>query len=170
MAIFSKSIYRLTMLLALLGVFFLMLPPDRAQALEAAPFEGMAGSWNGSGAIRLASGVTERLRCRAAYSVGSSGHTLIQNLRCSSDSYNFDLRVNLASNGGVVSGNWAEMTHNVTGEVSGRNAKGVIQVNVSGPSFSAAVAVATHGAQQSVSIRAQGGDLKEVTMSLRRGG
>jgi hypothetical protein len=37
-----------------------------------------------------------------------------------------------------------------------------------GPTFTAAVTVATHGTEQSVKIRAQSGDLSQVTITLHR--
>src|SRR3712207_8864383 len=52
----------------------------------------------------LSSGTTERLRCQATYAVASTGTSLRQNLRCASDSYNFELRTDINADGGRVSG------------------------------------------------------------------
>jgi hypothetical protein len=141
---------------------------DHARAQSAGPFEGLSGSWNGEGSSRLSSGATERLRCQATYVAAGGGDTLEQNLKCASDSYNFELRIELTNDGGAILGNWNEVTRNVQGGISGHGSKTLIQAVVRGQSFSAAVSVATHGAQQTVNIRAQSGDLSNVSITLHR--
>ena len=68
-----------------------------------APFRALAGSWAGGGIISLADGNQERLRCRASYDVDGSGTTLRLNLRCASDSYNFDLSSDVEYRDGAIS-------------------------------------------------------------------
>src|SRR5262245_5884287 len=68
------------------------------------PFTGMAGTWAGSGAITLASGAKEQIRCKAAYNVGGSGAKLDLVIRCASASYKFELQSNVASTNGAISG------------------------------------------------------------------
>jgi hypothetical protein len=55
----------------------LFAPPgvETSLAQGAGPFAGMAGSWSGGGAITLASGSHERIRCRAVYEA-PGGRTL----------------------------------------------------------------------------------------------
>ena len=62
-------------------------------ALAAAgPFHDFTGAWSGTGTIRQGNGSTERIRCAANYRTrGSTGHEVDLQLRCASDSYNFDL-------------------------------------------------------------------------------
>jgi hypothetical protein len=146
---------------------FLSATPD-ADAQTTAPFEGLAGKWSVEGSIALTNGTTERLRCDATYAVSGGGETLDQTLHCASDSYNFDLRDNFVDNAGQILGSWNEVTKGVTGGISGRASNGVIQANVSGQAFTAAVTVATHGTEQAVKIRAQSGDLSRVTITLHR--
>ncbi|MGD0639427.1 MAG: hypothetical protein ABSC22_01650 [Roseiarcus sp.] len=155
------------MLIALLAAGSTALPMDRARAQAADPFAGLSGTWAGDGSVRLANGAVERLRCQATYAV-AGGDTLDQSLRCSSDKDSFDFRIQLENNGGAILGNWNELTRRVEGGVSGHGAKGVIQAVVRGQAFYADVTVATHGAQQSVDIRAQGGDLVAASIVLRR--
>src|SRR5262245_24605287 len=81
------------------------------------PFDQMSGTWSGGGAITLASGVKEQIRCRASYDV--SGSNLALTIRCASASYKFELQSNVAHSGGAISGTWAEMTHRVGGTISG---------------------------------------------------
>jgi hypothetical protein len=137
-------------------------------AQGASPFAGMAGSWSGTGAITLASGSHERIRCRAVYESPSGGKTLALRLRCASDSYNFDLNANLTHNGDSVSGSWNELTRNVSGSVSGRASGGTIQAVVSAAVFSANLTLTTKGTRQSVSIRSQGTEFSEAAITLNR--
>ena len=140
-----------------------------AQA-QGGAFAGLEGAWSGTGTITLSSGASERIRCRAAYRVAENGQNLTQNLRCASDSYNFDLRSNVRYEGGAISGNWSETTRNASGSISGRAGGGEIQASVRGASFSAGLSLATRGDRQSVSIRSQGSELSQVSIVLSRVG
>jgi hypothetical protein len=55
------------------------------------PFSAYAGSWTGNGVVTASNGNSERIRCRAHYSVLQSDTDLNQHLRCASDSYHFDV-------------------------------------------------------------------------------
>jgi hypothetical protein len=155
--------------LALLGASFFLLGAGEAPAEDATPFAGVAGKWSGDGSIALTNGTTERLRCDANYVVSGGGDNLDSTLRCASDSYNFDIRFSLVNTSGSLLGNWNETTKNVQGGISGRDSKGLIEVTVRGQAFAAAVTVATRRTEQSVKIRAQSGDLSQVTITLHHG-
>ena len=152
----------------LLGAGLFMPQFDGAQAQTMRPFAGLSGKWTGDGSIALSSGTTERLRCDATYVESGGGDNLDQSLRCASDSYNFDLHISLVDSAGAILGNWSELSRNIQGGISGHDSKGLIQVTARGPSFTAAVTVATHGTEQSVKIRAPSGDLSQVTITLHR--
>lgn len=137
----------------------------------AGPFSGLAGSWSGSGHISLADGSKERIRCRATYAVGGGGTTLQQSLRCASDSYNFELRSDVESHGGRISGNWNESTRQIGGTLSGHARDGRIEVTVENPNFGAHLTLISHGHRQSVIIRAtNGGQFTGASISLTRRG
>ena len=123
----------------------------------AGPFSGLAGSWAGSGHISLSNGTKERIRCRAHYSVGNGGNMLQQSLRCASDSYNFELRSDVESHGGHVTGNWNESTRQIGGTLSGHARQGHIEVSVQNPNFNARLTLISQGRHQSVIIRSSGG-------------
>lgn len=161
----SRSV---SMFVVLLGAVVLLPPIERARAQSTQPFDGLSGKWAGDGSIALTNGTTERLRCDATYAVSGGGENLAQSLRCASDNYKFDLRIALSDQDGAILGNWNEVSKNVAGGISGRDSKGLIQVTARGQTFTAAVTVATHGSEQSVKIRAQSGDLSQVTITLRR--
>jgi hypothetical protein len=82
------------------GVAFLVAafaPASHAQH-AVGPFAGLAGAWNGSGRIEMQNGNGERIRCRARYSVSQADEVLVQDLRCASDSYKFDVNSTSQSN------------------------------------------------------------------------
>ncbi len=138
--------------------------PSLAQG--AGPFAGLAGSWSGGGTVSLSSGASERIRCRATYAGG--GSALQMNLRCASSSYNFNLTSNVQADGNAISGSWTESSRGASGSVSGSASGGQIQARVSGPTFTANLAVSTRGNSQSIVIRSAGTELTGVNISLSR--
>jgi hypothetical protein len=54
-------------------------------------------------------------------------------LRCSSDSFKFELQSSVSHNNGEVAGFWNELTHKVGGTVAGTAAGERIEVRVDGP-------------------------------------
>ena len=143
-----------------------LLSPLAAQA--AGPFSPLAGAWSGGGTLTTADGNTERLRCRATYNVGDAGTDLRLTLRCASDSYNFELGSAVIAQGSRISGTWSEATRNASGSLSGRASGDRIEAAARSESFSANLLLATRGNRQTVSIRSQGADISEVSLSLNR--
>lgn len=142
---------------------------EQGAAEGSGPFSPLAGQWSGSGAVTFASsGSRERLRCRAVYQAPDAGKTLALRLRCASDSYNFDLNANLTHQGDAVTGQWMEITRNVTGSLTGRASGASIQAVASAGIFTANLTLTTHGTKQQVSIRIQGTDLTEAAISLNK--
>jgi hypothetical protein len=143
-----------------------------SHAQSIAPFKRLAGQWSGSGTIDLTDGKREPIRCRASYDVPGDQRNLQLNIRCASDSYNFDLRASATYSSGAVSGTWSESTRLVTGTIAGRADSEHIHVVAKAASFSASLTLTTHGARQSVVIRAHSADagIKGVSMNLRRSG
>ena len=133
-------------------------------------FAALSGSWSGSGSVTLTSGAVERIRCQATYEVAPSGNNFQQNLRCTSDSYNFNLRSSVLRSGDGVSGTWTETTRNASGGISGRMSGNQIQATIQSPAFNASLTLATQGDRQTVNIRSQGTELSAVTIVLRRAG
>jgi hypothetical protein len=64
--------------------------------------------------ISMTNGATERIRCKAAYAVNATGKGVQQTLRCASDSYRVDTSSNVISEGGSLSGSWAEVTRGMS--------------------------------------------------------
>jgi hypothetical protein len=133
------------------------------------PFLGLSGHWSGAGTITMTNGATERIRCRAAYAVDAIGKAVQQTLRCASDSYRVEIISNVVSQGGSLSGSWAEATRGVSGNISGRASGAEIVANVAGAGFTARLDMRTQGERQSVTIRPQGGtDVAVVSIALRK--
>src|SRR6266571_8342850 len=86
----------------------LSLAGSAAQGAASSPFAAMAGSWSGGGTLSTSDGMQESLRCRASYDVDGSGAQLRLNLRCASQSYNFDLASEAQYRGGEITGSWTE--------------------------------------------------------------
>ena len=142
----------------------------QAEPGSGGPFLGLSGHWSGAGTVTLTNGATERLRCKAAYTVNPNGKALQQTLRCASDSYKVEISSNVISEGGSLSGSWAEATRGVSGNISGRASGAEIVANVAGAGFTARLDVRTQGERQSVTIRPQGGtDVTAVSIALRKG-
>lgn len=151
----------------IISAFVLALVASEGHA-QSGPFAGMSGSWAGSGTIGMSNGARERIRCRASYAVGGGGRSLTQHLRCASDSYTFQLASEVQYSGGAISGRWSEATRGVGGELSGTARGSEIRARADGPGFAANLALSTQGDRQSVSIRANGGDITQVSILLSR--
>jgi hypothetical protein len=138
--------------------------PSHAQS---GPFAGMAGNWSGGGTVTLDDGSTERLRCRSSDAVGAGGNGLSLSLVCASDSYRFDLRSDVISDRGTLSGSWSESSRGINGNLEGRGANGNFQVVASAPGFTANISLATRGARQSILITSQGA-FRSASIALSR--
>ncbi len=139
-----------------------------APAKAAGPFSGLDGRWNGIGHIELSDGSKETIHCRATYDVGSSGRAMHQSLRCASDSYNFELRSDVESRGNEISGNWSELTRNISGRLSGHGRRGHIEVDVKSDAFNARLILVSHGNRQSVIITTKGTQFSGAKITLSR--
>jgi hypothetical protein len=137
-------------------------------AAAAGPFAALAGSWSGEGTVMVSNGTNERLRCRATYRVEGQGQDVDLNLRCASDSYNFNLLSTVRYEGGAITGSWSETTHNASGSLSGRASGRQILVSARGGSFAANLLLVTRDNRQSVSIRATGTDVTGADIMLSR--
>jgi hypothetical protein len=131
------------------------------------PFAALAGTWSGVGTMTTSAG-QERLRCRATYRVGGGGDNLQINLRCASESYNFDLSSAVEHRAGTISGSWTETTHNASGTISGRAAGDQVEVAARGENFSASLSLTTRGNRQAVAIRSQGAEIRGISITLNR--
>lgn len=138
-----------------------------ASYAQSGTFAGMAGNWSGGGTVTLEDGSTERIRCRASYAVGAGGTGLNLTLICASDSYKFDLRGNVISDRGALSGSWSESSRGVNGILEGRGANGNFQVLATAAGFVANLSLTTRGNRQSVAIKGESG-FRGASIALSR--
>lgn len=153
--------------LVALTIITLPATASSAHAHDASPITQLAGSWQGSGAVRFEGGQSERLTCRGYYTAKGAGIAIA--LRCASSSAMINLRSTLSYNSGYLSGSWEERTFNASGEVSGRAANGSMNLVIHGSGLSGSMSVSFSGSSQSVSISTSGTGLKSVSITLRRG-
>jgi hypothetical protein len=134
----------------------------------AGSFSNMAGDWSGSGKVVHGNGTAERLRCRASYSIGGNGESVNFSIRCASDSFKIDLSGYMASNNGVLSGRWSEPNYNSAGDLTGRVSGNQITAHGIGNTFSARLSMSTGANQQSVTLRPEATDIRQVSLSFSR--
>lgn len=156
-------------LAAALPVAALLAAGALTPAAAAGPFTNFEGEWSGNGDIAMTDGSREKIRCKASYSVGPSGQALNINVNCASDSYRVNIVSNVVAQGSSFSGTWRETTRQVQGDVTGRvPAPGEYQASLEGTGFGLALSATSNGKQQSITIVAQGTDVQNVKISLRR--
>lgn len=149
------------------GAAALLLMSASASYAQSGPFATFAGSWSGTGTISMSDGSSERIRCRASYTVAGQGTGLQQTLRCASDSYRFDLSSDVTASGSNVSGTWSETSRGINGSLQGRAAGGRVDVLVEAAGFAASLTMTTNGNRQSVLLSSKG-DIKGVSISMTR--
>ena len=143
-------------------------PPALA---ESSPFAGFSGSWTGTGTLRPQGGAAERIRCKAEYRPrGSSEHEVDLQLRCASDSYNFDLTGEFtADEKDQITGRWTERSRNIGGTAVGNASGDRLQVHVESSGFAADLVMTTRNRRQNVTIDSQGGgQVIKAAISLSR--
>ena len=109
------KVTRLICTAATLG-FVLISPWSFAPGTDLSPdFPAPGGRWR----HKLADGSRERILCRAQYSVGEAGRSLVQHLRCASASYRLEISANIQDQGVCLYGSWSEPPMVKWGPISG---------------------------------------------------
>ena len=145
---------------------FLISQPIHAQS--GGIFAGLDGNWSGTGTILVADGGSEKIRCRATYTVSPDSTGLQQNLRCASDSYKFELTTDIHSQGSHVGGYWSESTRNINGSLDGSGTNGEFNVLVSANGFSAELNLKLSGGKQTIVMNSKNTDLRGLNISLSK--
>jgi hypothetical protein len=152
----------------MVSAFFIPLLPTSAAT---GPFADFTGNWSGTGTVRPGSGAIERIRCNANYRPrGSSQHEIDLQLRCASDSYNFDLTGQFtADDRNQITGSWTEHSRSIGGTAIGSASGSRLDVHVESSAFSADLVMVTRNRRQSVTIDSQGGgQIVKASISLSR--
>ncbi len=150
-------------------VLALLLLVGASHGQSGTPFASLAGQWSGVGTIELSDG-REPIKCRASYDVLEEQRKLQLNIRCASESYNFDLRASANYEAGAITGNWSESTRNASGTISGKAEGDRFQIAATGPTFTAELTLLTRGNKQSVTIKSQNdkANVKGASITLQR--
>jgi hypothetical protein len=136
-------------------------------AALAEPIADLAGFWSGNGAVTLASGNTERVKCQVFYKTENTSQ-LRQTLRCASADYTINATADLQVKGGQVTGSWEEKTYAAKGEVTGRYSGESFVLMIKGANFTASMNMALSACKQSINITPKGLDVTKVTIGLAK--
>ena len=132
------------------------------------PVLNLPGRWAGWGAVTLASGATERVKCVATYFVKNKGASVRQNLRCASTNYKIDSTADLAIKAGAANGAWEERSKSNKGAIKGKvTAKG-FDLFVTGETFTAKIKLTTGKCKQSISFVPTNLDVTRISIGLRK--
>jgi hypothetical protein len=162
MAIVNRR--RLALIIAVLG----MGGATGAFAQAANPFAQLAGSWRGSGVVRLADGRNERLSCVGTYAQKAGGSGLSLSIRCESENNNIDMRSSLIYENGGVAGHWQERNFGLEGDVNGSAAATSLRLQISGQ-LQGSMAVSVSGSSHQVNVTTAGPGFKSVLITFSRG-
>jgi hypothetical protein len=165
---FSPAALLVCCLVALVSAFFIPLLPTAAAT---GPFADFSGTWSGTGTVRTGGNAPERIRCNANYRQrGSSQHEVDLQLRCASDSYNFDLAGQFtADDRNEITGQWTERSRNTGGTAIGRANGERLDVHVESGGFAADLVLVTRNRRQSITIDSHGGgQVVKASISISR--
>lgn len=155
--------------LALTAAAFVV--PLPSALAEGGPFADFSGLWSGAGTLRPENGAAEQIRCNANYRQrGSSQREVDLQLRCASDSYNFDMIGEFSvDESNQVSGRWTERTRSVGGTAVGNAEGDRLQLHIESAGFAADVVMVTRNKRQSVTINSHGGgQIVKASITLNR--
>lgn len=135
------------------------------------PLNRYVGTWSGSGSVRLDSGKSESISCRAYYTSPGDGQQLNVAIRCANPSNKIEMRADLSYSGGSLTGTWEERTFNATGAVSGTASDASIKLSING-AIKGSMSVLLNDNRQNVHISTagSGSGLSGVKISLKRQG
>jgi len=131
-------------------------------------FDGLGGTWSGTGSMKPSAGPREKVRCKVAYNITRPGRSVSLDLRCASDAYKMVLSANIEQNGTELSGNWFESEYRQGGKVYGTNKDGLIEARIEGNTVAALVTIQTKANHQSFLMEAPGSWMSEVAIELNK--
>ncbi len=154
--------------LALVAILAGVTVPTLSFAEGSTPFSQLAGSWKGSGQVRLDDGRSERLSCRGYYVEKAKGAELSIAIRCQSDTNKIEMRSGLTYENGRVNGHWEERTFSAEGTMSGSASANKLNLRISGQ-VTGSMSVSVNGSTHRVGITTAGPGFKGVTITFSRG-
>lgn len=154
--------------LLLAGCLALLAPP-RGHAVDASPFEKLAGRWVGEGRLGVRSNATEQVKCRVTYIVSSPADELQQTIRCASASGSIEVRSTVLHSAGKLTGTWTELERKMHGDVTGTLTPRGFKVSVQGEDLKANMDIVVLGTKQVIEIQFIDSSLIGLTLILEKG-
>jgi len=133
-------------------------------------FVSLDGAWFGSGSVRLVNGKSERLKCKGYYNAKTGGSTLGMAIACGNAAFKINMRANLASAGGKITGTWEEREFNQTGNVVGKPTGSGFALKFSGAISGTMNVSLTGSGGQTVSISTGGPGFTGVNLQFAKNG
>ena len=158
-----QSLRRLASMAAILLCAVLIALPA---AGETSPLEALAGSWSGTGVVKVSGGGREHGKCNASWELPTPSRVTVQ-LTCASESYKVVVSGHLEYRDGLITGGWSEATRDVGGTISGRAEGNRLQLDISGI-VTATLTIDTEGDHQSILIQLQGGKFESGSATMTR--
>jgi hypothetical protein len=144
------------------------LSPQLASAAPGGAFSSFAGEWTGVGRLFGADGKTAPLRCRETNVVSDDNISLTQTLVCANERYRGEFHVTLFTDGHIVRGTFQDVARGAGGNVYGQVARGAIVATITAPGVRALLSAKTSANRQDVTVEPEGGQLRRVTVTMRR--
>ncbi len=151
-----------------IAILSTLLIPSVVFAQEATPFGQLAGSWRGSGQVRLEDGSSERLSCRGYYTQKATRSELSLSIRCQSENNKIEMRSGLTYENGRVTGHWEERNFSVEGEVSGSASTNKLSLRFNGQ-LTGSMSLSVSGSTHQVNITTGGPGFRGVSITFSRG-
>ncbi len=153
----------------------LAITPQLAPAASAAGvFASLVGTWSGKGVMHLEDGQQETIACEANYKEKDKGKKrgtkLTMTLKCDSNRFKVNLRSRLSHKAGALSGGWMEIDREVSGSGKGQIDDQSISLYLNAVGFSADLQVARGDCAQAIELTPESGEVKRVTVEMKKGG
>lgn len=150
----------------LAGALMMLATPSQAET----PFQTLAGTWHGTGVVKLEGGKTERMSCKGYYTNSNGASGLGLSIRCANASAKIELRASLSSSSGSISGTWEERNYNASGNVTGKMSARHITLQIGG-GLTGTMSVSVGNTKHTVNVVTEGASaFKGVNINFSRSG
>jgi len=127
--------------------------------------DALKGRWSGSGAITLANGKSERIRCRGE-SREVSENAVEQFFHCASTDKAFDFSTSMHFSEGRARGDWRAPDR--SGTLSGPASPGSLQLRLSSSSGEGNLSARIGSCSQSINVTGWSDELKSLSADLKK--
>jgi hypothetical protein len=158
--------------LLLWGIAFSLLvsgSQSPAWAQDASPFAKLVGRWLGEGRLGIRDGKTEAVKCRVTYFVSDEARQVRQTIRCASESGTVEVQSNVTHASGRLSGNWKELSRDMSGELTGSVTASGFKVAIRGSELNANMDIIVKENKQIIEIQFMHSALIGLTLVLTKG-